>query len=133
MSSIALKFIATTGALFGLLIVLLSVALLSQGQFSSLSNGTIALKITFTVARVACLVLCAWAAWRAPHLAAWFAWGACAAFAIGAAADQVYVRGLSGGFGNLISSYYWAVAVHAVFAISIWLLAAKTSANPVDG
>lgn len=129
MANIALKIVTIFGALFGLLVIISSFALWYQGAFSSYSLGIQTLKWLFTLIRFACLILCAIFAWRNSRFTAWFAWGACAAFAIGGATDEVYKRGLAEGMNSLISEYYWVVGFHTIFAIVVWLLSIKSETS----
>lgn len=129
MASITLKIVTVLGAMFGTVALIFSLALWYQGAFSSYSLGAQILKWFFTFLRVTCLILCAYYAWRKLRLTVWFAWGACAAFAFGGAADEVYKRGLAEGMNNLISTYYWVVGFHAMFAVIVWLLSIKSEAS----
>ena len=126
MASSLLKALCSLGGAFGLLILLATAAFFGAGVFSELAPGAQALKLVGTFVRAACLFGCTWAAWRAVRLAAPFAWGAFAAFVVSGAADQVYDHGFTDGFGNLIPTYYYTSAMHALFAIAVWFLASRT-------
>jgi hypothetical protein len=127
MTSIAFKLICTLSGLFGAFILLFALVAYFQGLLAPLDSGTIALKIGGTIVRAAFLLLCAWAAWRSPHQAAWFAWGAFFVFVLSGAADEVYRLGLVEGFGNLMPTYYQVAVVHALVAIAAWLLTPKAT------
>ena len=131
MSSIALKILCSLAGAFGAATILFAWFAYSQGLLSSYDAGTVSLKIVGTVVRSAFLLLCAWAAWRQPHNAALYALAAFLAFVIGGAADEVYRRGLVGGFGNLIPTYYFTSAIHGLFALAVWRLAPKAAAVAV--
>ena len=125
MANISLKLICSLAGLFGGFILIFVLVAYGQGVFASLDPGTVAFKIGTTIIRAGFLILCAWAAWRRPHQAPWFALGALLAFAVGGAADEIFRRGLVDGFGSLIPTYYRTVAIHAFFVAAAWLLAPK--------
>lgn len=79
-------------------------------------------KIGGVVFRAACLIAGAWAAWRRPSLAVWFAWGALVTFA---------VAGYAGSGGNLAPVYYEALAGHAVFLAIVRALVPNGKNNAV--
>jgi hypothetical protein len=125
MSNIALKLICSLAGLFGGFILVFVWVAYGQGVFASLDPGTTALKIGTTVIRAGFLLLCAWAAWRRPQQAAWFALGAFFAFGVGRAADEIFKRGLVGGFGSLVPAYYRTLAIHALLVAAAWRLAPR--------
>lgn len=127
MTNIALKLICSIAGLFGVFILAFTWFAFHQGYFASLDSGATALKIGGTVIRAVFLLLCAWAAWRQPYQAAWFAWGACFAFVVGGAVDVVFKYGLFSGFGNLIPTYYYTSIIHALLAITAWLFAREST------
>ena len=126
MSNIALKIICSIAGLFGAFLFVLVWVAYGNGTFASLDPGTAILKIGTTLVRATFLMACAWAAWRRPRRAAWFAWGAFFAFAFGGAADELFKHGLVGGFANLVPAYYRTSAFHAFLAIAAWILAPKS-------
>jgi hypothetical protein len=132
MASISLKLVTTFGAIYAVRIIFLVAILFSQDAFLSYTTDVLIFKLCFAVSRVTCLFLCTWAAWHAPRLAAWFAFGACVMFSFGGAGDQIYTHGFSG-FGNLLPTYYWTVCIHGAFALIVWLIARKVRPTSVYG
>lgn len=130
MAGFVLKIICSAGALFGAWMLLAVWVFYTEGFLSQLGVGTLVLKLGATTIRAACLFGCAWAAWSAPAWAAPLAWGACAAFVVGGAADHVYNYGLVEGFKDLMPTYYFAAAAHALFAL---LVSGLTSRAAVVG
>jgi hypothetical protein len=125
MANIALNIICSLAGLFGGFILVYVLVALGQGFFASLDPATIALKVGTTIIRAGFLLACAWAAWRRPHQASWFAAGALLAFAFGGAADEIFKHGLVSGLSRLVPTYYRTVGLHALLAVAAWLLAFK--------
>ena len=133
MSVIVLKTLCLLAALFGACIVLFAWIAHARGYFDTMRVATAALKLGGTVVRGSFLILCAWAAWRHPQQAAWFAWGAFFAFVFSGAGDQVLERGFVGGFKSLMPTYYVVASFHALFASIVWLLTRKATVAVVGG
>lgn len=122
MKKITLNILCTIAGLFGATILLSLWFACSQGFFTTLDDGVASLKIITSIVRALFLILCALAVWKKTKYVTWFAWGAFFAFTIGGAADETYKLGFVNGIGNLISTYYIVVSLHALFAVVSWLL-----------
>ena len=122
MKKITLNILCTIAGLFGVTILLSQWFAYNQGLFTTLDAGAASLKIITSIVRATFLILCALAVWKKTKYVTWFAWGAFFAFTIGGAADEIYKLGFANGLGNLISTYYIVVLLHALFAVVSWLL-----------
>ncbi len=115
------KALGTFHGLFGIFVLVFLWASYSQGFFDDIGIGHTVLKVTGSAVGAILLVLCMWASWRNPALAALYAWLSLATFVVTASGDELYLHGVQG-FSNLISTFYVAVAVRAAAALSIGLL-----------
>lgn len=133
MKSIVLKLLCVLAGMFGLLIIAFSVYVYNLGYLNDLSSSVAALKLGGTAIRAALLILCAWAAWKYPRHVVYYASGAMFAFIISGALDEVLKHGFADGFGNLMATYYFVVASHAVFSMVVWYLGKDISIKVGNG
>jgi len=84
------------------------------------------ISILFSVSRSIVLIICAIAAWYAPHVSVWCAWLALILFAIGGVLAGIPFHGLSKKlFTDLVPQYYYTVVMHLIVALSLSFLYTK--------